>query len=172
MIIRKATLKEAPYIAKVQVSSWKSTYRGIVPDRFLDAMLPEERIDGWKERLQRGNVFVAESGGTIIGFAVGGPERSGKYKAYAGELYAIYILQEFQGEGLGKRLVHAVMEDLLEQGLTSMLVWVLEENAARKFYEKMGGTYVDQDLLLISGKSLVEVAYGWKRIGEETGKSK
>ena len=49
----------------------------------------------------------------IIGFANGGPNRHSEY-LYAGELYAIYILEEFQRRGMGKMLFCALASRLLQ----------------------------------------------------------
>ena len=57
-----------------------------------------------------------------------------------------------------------VVEHLEESGHNSMLVWVLEANPSRGFYEKMGGKKVDRKTLTISGKVLNEIAYGWEDI--------
>ncbi|BCU83346.1 hypothetical protein JIR001_31290 [Polycladomyces abyssicola] len=46
-------------------------------------------------------MYVAENEfGTIVGFTGEGRERSGE-PGYDGELYAIYLLKEFQCQGIG-----------------------------------------------------------------------
>ena len=57
---------------------------------------------------------------------------------YDGELYAIYLLGEHQGRGIGRRFVELVVAWLREQGHESMRVWVLEGNPAQRFYERHG----------------------------------
>lgn len=116
------------------------------------------------ERPGSGN-FVAETeGGDVIGFATCGPEREGN-KTYQGELYAIYLLEEYQRMGLGCRLVSAVAQRLLADGFSSMLLWVLEDNhSARRFYESLGGERVGRKTITIGGADLVEVSYGWRDI--------
>ena len=48
-----------------------------------------------------------------------------------------------------------------------MLLWVLEDNhPACRFYELMGGEYVEQKTITIGDTDLIEVAYGWKDITE------
>ena len=73
--------------------------------------------------------------GRVIGFSTGGKERTGKYEMYTGELYAIYLLEEYQGKGMGRLLVQSVVDDLKEKEFNSMLIWALEENPACRFYE-------------------------------------
>ncbi|RAZ81331.1 GNAT family N-acetyltransferase [Planococcus halotolerans] len=165
MKIRKATLADAKGIAHVHVDSWIATYRNIVTDTYLDQLSYEAREQLWKENLKANNNFLAENdNGEIIGFADGGKERTGKYAALQGELYSIYILPEYQGKGIDRSLMKRVIEHLKESGRYSLLVWVLEENPSRAFYEKMDGKEVDRKTLSISGKKLTEIAYGWEDI--------
>lgn len=102
--------------------------------------------------------------GTIVGFAAGGKERSGAYLVYDGELYAIYLLEEVQGQGIGKALVKQVAQSLLDRGYHSMLVLVLAENSARYFYETLGAVQIHTELETIAGERYEEVVYGWKSI--------
>ncbi len=97
MIIRPARIEEAAGIARVQTDSWRSTYKGIVPDDYLASMSYEERTQGWRTGLSSPTRiaydFVAEDDtGQIIGFISGGPVREHD-PVYKGELYAIYLLQ-------------------------------------------------------------------------------
>lgn len=171
MIIRKSTLADARGIARVHVDSWRATYRHIVADSYLDGLTYEAREQLWNENLKAENTFVAEGeNGVIVGFATGGKEGTGEYADFEGELYAIYILPEFLGRGIGRRLVERVAEDLMEKGMTSMLVWVLRDNGSRRFYEKMGGQEVDSKTIRIAGEDLMEVAYGWEDIGRLIGR--
>src|SRR6185312_11535769 len=105
MLIRKAQLEDAVGIAKVHVDSWRTTYKGIVPDSFLDSLSYEKREQIWRSGIEANGVYIAEDeSGRIVGFASGGAERTGKYEAYIGELYAIYLLEGQQGNGLGRML--------------------------------------------------------------------
>ena len=165
MFIRKAGLKDTTAVAKVQVDSWRTTYKGIVPDDYLNSLSYEERELIWKGAVQENNLYVAEDDqGQIIGFSIGGKERTGKYEAYIGELYAIYILEAYQGKGLGRLLVQSVVDDLQEKKLNSMLIWALAENPACRFYEALGGKAIDTEEIEMGGKQLSETAYGWENL--------
>ena len=113
---------------------------------------------------------MAEScNGDIVGFAVSGPE-SEDSSEFAGEIYAIYILAEFQRQGMGRCLFKTSCVGLLEAGIGSMLLWVLEDNhSARLFYESLGGEVIRSKKISIGGVELVEVAYGWKDIARLVG---
>ncbi|UFT98372.1 GNAT family N-acetyltransferase [Radiobacillus kanasensis] len=164
MKIRKADLSDAKGIAKVHVDSWRSTYRNMVPQEYLSKLSYEEREKLWIQNMKDTDVFVAVTeNGDIVGFANGGKERTGDY-IYEGELYAIYLLEHHQSQGIGLDLVKAVVNQLREENLDSMLVWVLSDNNARHFYERIGGRVVDTKPIQIAGTKLLETAYGWEDI--------
>lgn len=170
--IRPARLDDAPAIAAVHIRAWQTAYRGIVPDSYLDTMDLAAREVRWQERLAHPSesefTFVAEltghlkeTPGTIIGFASGGPERH-VVAGYDGELYAIYLLPEHRGMGIGRRLVAATAEWLSERGTRSLVIWVLKDNVkGRAFYEALGGQLVGEQTITIGNSSLQDVAYGW-----------
>ena len=165
MNIRKAVLEDARGIAEVHVDSWLSTYGSIVPDDNLDSLTYESREQSWQRGLTQEGIFAAEdAAGKIIGFATGGGERSGDYPDVEGELYAIYLLKDLQSKGTGRALTAAVAANLLEKGMSSMLVWVLADNPSRGFYERMGGRLLDEKTIEIAGVELLEVAYVWEDI--------
>ena len=168
MLIRKANLEDAAGISKVHVDSWRTTYKGIVPDSFLENLSYEERERIWKSGIEKNQVYIAEDEkGQIVGFASGGKERTGKYDAYRGELYAIYLLEGQQGRGTGQKLFQSVVDDLKENQLNSMLIWALAENPACRFYEKLGGKKIDTAEIELDGKKLGEVAYGWDELPDK-----
>lgn len=165
MIIRKAIETDAASIAKVHVDGWRTTYKGIVPNTYLNRLSYEEHEKNWLKGIQTNGIYVAENErGEVVGFATGGKERTGKYKAYDGELYAIYLLETAQGEGLGRKLFEAIVKDLQEKKFTSMLIWALADNPACHFYERLGGKKVDTAEIEIDGKQLQEVAFGWEKL--------
>ncbi len=166
MNIKRADINYARGIAKVQVDSWKTTYKNIVPDDYLIKMSYESREQKWKDILSNGGiVFVAENGaGEIVGFSSCGPQRDNKYSQYGGELYAIYILKDYQRSGLGKLLVTPIINEFLDQGIFTMTVVVLKDNNSRLFYEALGAKKIDTIDTEISGRRLSEFVYGWEDI--------
>ena len=162
--IREAVSADAPAIARVHVDVWRTTYRGIVPDDYPCTLPYKDRESMWTRVLTATDsqvVFVAEDEhGGIIGFANGGPERS-QDTVYAGEIYAIYILDAYHGQGVGRRLMGAVAAWLADKGLIALLVWVATDNPARRFYETLGGTRIHAKWETIGGTKIEEIAYGW-----------
>lgn len=169
MIIREAIYKDVSEIARVHVDTSQATYRGIFPDEILRNLSYEKREKSWHQvfnsSAKDGNfTYVAEDRtGQIVGFANGGIERAG-IPGYQGELNAIYILENYQQRGVGRELVRVVAERLSQMKLNSMLVWVLEDNSASRFYEKLGGKQVTRKEIERGGTKLIEIAYGWTDI--------
>ncbi|MBM4257936.1 MAG: GNAT family N-acetyltransferase [Deltaproteobacteria bacterium] len=168
MRVRAAYVTDAPAIARVQVESWRTTYAGIVPADYLANLSYEQQGQFWEHVASTvcgpAALYVAEgASGEITGFASSGTERTG-HPLYTGELYAIYLLADCQRHGVGRQLFQAVVDGLLQHGLSTMLVWVLADNPARAFYETLGGQYVTEQEIMIGNAQLKEVAYGWRDI--------
>jgi ribosomal protein S18 acetylase RimI-like enzyme len=165
-LVRRAEPEDAAGIAKVHVATWRTAYRGLLSEDFLASLDESAYAERWRRTLTaaRDRVYVAENADGVIGFASGGKERAGE-DGFGGELYAIYVLREAQGHGHGRQLVQAVVGGLRELGLTNMIVWVLRDNVpARRFYERLGGTYVREQPITIGSTLLQEVAYGWRSL--------
>ena len=164
MLIRIAEINDATAISVVHIDTWKTTYRGMVPDYIIDGLDYVKNNERWRQTLSQGEdkrTFVAiEANEKIVGFATAGPNRNGQYK-FDGELYAIYILKHYQGQGFGRGLVNAVAKWLLSNGCHSMILWVLRENPARYFYEALGGKFITTEMVEIGNSFLDEVSYGW-----------
>lgn len=170
MRIREATHSDVSAISKVHVDTWRTTYRGIVPDQHLANLSYARRAKSWyrifDRALEDGNFtyVVTNQSDEIIGFANGGIERTGD-SVYKGELTAIYIRESDHRKGIGRGLVQVVAQKLGKLGINSMLVWVLVDNPACQFYEALGGKRVYEKEIIVGGKSLLEGAYGWIDIG-------
>ena len=162
LTIRKADIEDAGAIAHVQVESWKTTYPGIVPDAFLSSLNKQERAASWQKQILAGpiSIFVVQDETGIFGFVAGGAIR-GEVKSYDAELYAIYLLQGKQKQGTGRRLTIRLASVLKNSGFTSMLVWVLEQNPAVSFYERLGAVQIARKVINIGGADLQELAFGW-----------
>ena len=164
--IRPARLEDASEIAHVHVESWRSTYAGILPDKYLASLDEALREQLWREWLGGETfVWVAEKDGHVVGFAHAGAIRE-DVEACDAQLYAIYLLKEAQGLGVGTALLRAIVAELTERNFRSLAVWVLERNRSRAFYEKSGAQLATSKVIEIGGLKLLEVAYRWDKLGD------
>ncbi len=166
--IRAATLSDVSGIAKVHVDVWNSTYTGIVPQTFLNSRTYEGMARQWENILAdlkpRHHVYVATDGANqVIGFTAGGATRDDALP-FDGELYAVYLLREHQGRGVGRRLFQATVSRLAADGFSGMLLWVLADNSTSRFYDHMGGVVCAEKIEEIGGKALKELGYGWSSL--------
>jgi ribosomal protein S18 acetylase RimI-like enzyme len=173
VIVRRARVEDADAIERVRTDTWRDAYRGLVPDVLLDRL----SYDATRRRALMSAmpphqyVLVAEEEGAVVGFCMGGPSRSPD-TPFRGEVYAIYVLPENQGNGIGRALLHTAAKELVDRGLDSMIIWVLRENApSRRFYERMGGEWVRDEERELDGVRLTESAYGWPDISRSLGGS-
>lgn len=122
-------------------------------------------MESWQEQLARTDalIFVAEDAGRTCGFVCGGKLREpiGDYDA---ELYAIYLLLEYQNHGLGRSLMQHLAKRLAQSDFQRLAVWVLAENPACGFYARLGAARIAEKPIEIGVAHLIEVAYGWRDI--------
>lgn len=141
LIVRRAALDDAPALAAVQVASWNATYRGLMPDSFLDGFTVEKRTTVFERFLDPRaahpvpRIWVAGRP-SVVGFASVGASRD---EPTCGELYAIYVEPSAMGRGAGRALLDAALEDLRQLGFDEVTLWVHVRNErARHFYEAAG----------------------------------
>ena len=164
---REATASDSLAVAKAHVRSWQESFAGIVPQPFLDKMSIEQRAEAFEKRFSDDSykMYVAQvPGHDIVGFADFGEPRE-PIGTYEGELYAIYLLPEFQRKGIGGRLFHLGVEFFISRGKNSMYLLALEVSPYRTFYEKLGGQVVGKKSIVIEGLIYDELVYGWDSLG-------
>jgi ribosomal protein S18 acetylase RimI-like enzyme len=146
VLVRPAGAADAEDLARVRISSWRAAYRGIVPDAVLDGFDPAAEVVTWRRRLAAvtdvwtGVAFVAEPPARprLVGFVTTGAARHAD-EAGLGEVWAIYVDPDAQGQGVGRALMEAGIRDLTMRGFGEAVLWVFEANApARAFYARLG----------------------------------
>ena len=171
MKIRPATIADVAEISKAYATSWRTTYQGLAPEVFVNGMTEAAATAIFHDSLQPNEyqyfLYVAETAdGKIVGFADGGKERSHPEKGI-GELYAVYLLKEFQRQGIGRKLWQAAAQSLMASGMNTMLVWVLESNTNHPFYLSIGGVLQPGiKTLNVGGHDIRLVSYYWENLKE------
>ena len=178
VVLRRGRPGDGPEIARIHVETWRTAYSGIVPASYLVGMTAAKKVAMWESSLRRKDggetVLVAEalpgavpgSGpgsvnapeAEIVGFGSCGPARAGPCR---GEVYTLYVAGDWQGQGIGRRLLGGLFEALRSAGVNDALIWVLRANPARFFYEAMAGQRLAERREPFAGVVLEETAYRW-----------
>ena len=118
--------------AFVHWKSWQESYRGMVDQGYLDRMTlaqTEEKAFRWRD-----NILVAKDGERVVGFVGYGPASG---EEGTGEIFALYVLEEYQRRGIGYALMREALSRL--EGCRVVVLWALKENdKAIRFYERVG----------------------------------
>ena len=104
--------------------------------------------------------FVAQWEDRVVGFGSGGLSRG--RRDVSGELYLLYVLRACHGRGIGRAVFDACHYELARCGHHGMLVWVLAQNPARRFYERLGGEPAGESEVALAGVRLRETAFVWR----------
>lgn len=160
---------DAEALAHVHVTSWRQTYRGMLPDAYLARMSEADFARRFRRALTHPGpndvTLAAAARDGLIGYAQGGPSRFGGERE--GEIATLYVLRAGQGIGVGRRLMVGSARALAAQGARSLVISVLRDNLpARGFYEHMGGEAEPARAERGPGGALLqEVLYRWPDIG-------
>jgi ribosomal protein S18 acetylase RimI-like enzyme len=147
MIIRDATEADVPGIAALQAESWRSTYRHVLSERYLQNDVHAERLAVWRQRLSKAPekpmfVMIAQTGSALVGFACVFPE---EHPLFGSFLDNLHVAPELTGRGIGRRLLSEAARRLVGSGSRQGLyLWVIEKNhGARRFYERAAAQLID-----------------------------
>lgn len=165
--IREAVEGDLEGIARVHVQAWRESYKDFLSSEALAGLSVEERRQMWQGAFVQPNpqarLLVAETDdGEIVGFARGGPIRGegADRPGTEAEIFAIYLLDRVKRKGIGRRLLHGILDHLSQHGFRSVGLWVLKENVpARRFYEVLGGTPGSEQSFDLRGQTVIEIAY-------------
>lgn len=165
--IRELGEADIEAVSTIRVRGWRSAYAGIVPESYLDALSVEDdaamRRQWFEDPRRLSTDLLAVEADGPVGWISFGPSREPVPGGVApvGEVYALYVLPELTGRGLGRALLDAAHQRLRQREFGMSALWVLSENhLARYFYERAGyeadgGTQADA----YDGTILSEVRY-------------
>ncbi|MDX1402037.1 MAG: GNAT family N-acetyltransferase [Kiloniellales bacterium] len=162
--IRYAMPEDAPQIASLHVLSWRASYRGVLPDSFLDGEIDQERGAAWEKFFSApppgAAAFVAYGeNGDLMGFLAMERGNEGGYDAVIENLH---VSPRAQGRGLGKRLLGRAASHLIENNGTAVCLWVYEQNRpAIDFYLRLGGRIDARGTDPFAGADALECRIGW-----------
>ncbi len=166
--LRPAQISDAQAIARVNHVTWAETYQDILEPAYIQSRSLDEQVKLWQDQLASANPsearILAERDGSLWGYA-GGGRNPDTHSPFSAELFGIYVLRDYQRQGVGTALLKSLAAWLNEQGHRSMLVWIMRENPFREFYLKTGASQLEQTREIdYGGKKLTLLSYGWDDI--------
>ncbi|MFD5844759.1 GNAT family N-acetyltransferase [Streptomyces chartreusis] len=163
--IRPMTPADCDRVAEIRIGGWRSAYRGLIPQSYLDALDVAQDAERRRGYFSKGDGsvvdLVAVRDGEVVGWACHGPYRDGEVRTEDVELYAIYVDPGRYGAGIGHALLQESVRRCTAAGHPRMLLWVLKDNArARRFYER-AGFHADgaEEPFEVEGVEVPEVRY-------------
>ena len=157
--IVKAKVEDALAISIINAFTWKTRYTGIVSDSIINERMKNvyQNANKYKERIiEDGQYIVAKVDGVVVGFSLF--DKSEKYDGL-GELYALYLLECFNGYGIGKMLFEKTKEQLQNMGYDKFVCNCLTKNPTMEFYAHMGGEKINEFLSDIHGEKYSETTF-------------
>lgn len=174
MQVREALLSDVMPMAQVMVDSFLVAHRGQIPEALWKWRQQEwtyavsaQGLERILRRIGEANgpqecVYVAEGQlGEILGLVMAQPAAP-EAAASTAEVCALYVRTDSQRQGVGSRLLAAIATHLQSRGVRVLHIGTLKTNApARRFYEALGGQFLEERDIEDGGHLLREVVYRW-----------
>lgn len=162
--IHKVLPENAYEYTACHIACWRSAYKDIIPNYYFEDMSRE--IEPRTERLRKNLnelteylYYYAAVENKMIGRLIIGKSRD-EDKPYAGEIHAIYLLEEYWDKGYGRQIMSYAVDTLKRMGYREIILWVLDENKrARRFYEKFNFVFDGTKKEIEIGQALIESRY-------------
>lgn len=162
IIIRNIEKDDIPSVVDIQISGWKTAYKGIVDDAFLNSLSKSKKIEQRNKDYKQNGFIVAQSGDEIVGFCryIDNNSHTPNMSDIDCEISALYVKPNCKYMGIGTKLFNYVINEFRKKNKTQMILWCLKDNEpSKKFYTKMGGKIAKEKTIEIGDKSYLEVGF-------------
>ena len=129
-MIRTAILSDSSQIAYVLTETWKTAYKGLIDPDYLKKLNQDffTNIMMQNITLEREKIFVFEIDGKVAGFI------SGKDNHSLFEVIGLYVYPDYQGNGIGRKLLEQIKQYAKSQNCTELLIKILDGAKNNSFY--------------------------------------
>jgi GNAT superfamily N-acetyltransferase len=147
--VRPAFPDDAAEIARIQLVTWGTAYRSVLPAAVLDDWDADAATESWRRAITTPptpghGVLAALERNTVVGFAAYGPAEVGPDEAPhpAGpttEVSTLLVEPRWGRRGHGSRLLAAVVDLAGSNGAARLQVWLpATDEVSAGFYESAG----------------------------------
>lgn len=162
IIIRNIKEEDIPSVIDIQISGWKTAYKGIIDNDFLNSMNREKKIEQRRKDYKQDGYIIAETNKEIVGFCryIDNNSYTPNMLDIDCEIVALYVKPDLKYNGIGTKLFQFVTNEFKRKNRTKMIIWCLKDNeASKKFYTKMGGEIVKEKVVKMGEKNYLEVGF-------------
>jgi GNAT superfamily N-acetyltransferase len=140
VLVRRATEADVDAVMSVGHRTWPPTYGPIAGDDYVAMGLAKWwSAEATLTAIRAGRMTVAEVDDVVVGVASAGPHEGRLV------LWKLYVLPEHQGQGVGARLLEAVVEGARGVYPELRLAYIDGNTTARDFYSHKGFVEVERE---------------------------
>ncbi len=178
--VRRAKECDVNAMGRIYVEAWQDAYAGLLSDDGLVSMTPARHAAYWAKTIKQqspkdaclvatltghgvigpGIIGPGIIGPGIIGMASAGPTRT-RDLPFGAEVFTLYVDPNHQRQGAGLELLGCLFSAMRQAGQRSVVIWALDGNPVRTFYERFGGVEVARRTRTTFGEKHEEIAFGW-----------
>lgn len=154
--VKKVCIEDVKELANLEYHIWRSTYRGILPDEYLDNLDINHIQEKFKNKLSDSNIemYLIKHDLSYIGYF------SLKYNDNVLEVSKLYILKNYQNMGIGSIVAEYIKAKTIEYHIDIVESWIIEGNSiSEKFHKKMGFIKTNDSAPLSSFKNILKHRY-------------
>jgi GNAT superfamily N-acetyltransferase len=170
--IRQAGFDDSDAIARIHVAGLRASYAGLAGQDYLDSLDETAKTADWRRWFDEGlttTLLACDDQGAGVGFVSFGrlrtppPGLSPIRPLYSAEIYGIYLLPAVWRQCIGRLLLAQAATHLRAMKHKSLCLWVVDGNKqAHAFYKALGGQRIGKKKIEIGGRTLSDIAYGWR----------
>lgn len=154
--VRPAKESDLPTVALIAGEGWRNAYHGLISEEAIEDMLRRwYSPEALKRRLNNGWLEVTEMGERVIGFIQHGAIND------IHEVFAIYVLPAFLGQGVGWALWQRALNEAVRKGRAAAIeLWVLQGNRLGiNWYNRQNGVVVAERQVEMLDRRHAELRY-------------
>ncbi len=167
LTLREAGAADWEAVAALHIASWRSAYRGMLRESYLDDTIEAERRAIWQARFAGGPrqdqiVVVAEDGTGFVALAC---ILTGQDRRWGSLIDNLHVRPDRKRGGIGRAvLAEATRRIPAHHAATPLHLTVLEANrAAQAAYESWGGALSERlEAAMPDGQTLPVRRYSWE----------
>jgi ribosomal protein S18 acetylase RimI-like enzyme len=168
IVVRAWTAADVSHVRRIALETWKATYAAFIPEADMEAYLDDAYAAPALVRRVEDHAtigFIAECSGEAVGYMIVSVKTDEK-RCY---LSSLYVLPEFQGKGIGMRMVGEAERKARAEGFDRVWLGVMEKNAAAlQWYRKLGFHFVEKVPFTMGGTT-VQHFIGYKYLPDGAG---